>query len=1005
MPIKHFQNNFSSGEWSPRLDSRADLAKYQNACRYLENMLILPHGGVTGRGGLHYVGATKYSNRKSRLIPFEFNVEQAYQLEFGHSYIRFLMNHAQITSPTVDYSLLLHMNGEEGSKTFSDDGYVVHTVTANGTAKITTAQKVFGSGSGYFDGLSAYLSTPDHADFDLSAGTWTIDFRVYSASKSGTKTLYYQGTDANNYFHIYLHGGTSPLYHPHLHFEIISGGNPIVSLTSTQLFVGSWYHIQLCADGSKYFLFVDGFLDASSTDADVPANYTGSVCIGADSTPANYFKGWLDEFRVLKGTCANTAGFAPPSQQYSGGTTPYEIASPYTEDQLPKIQKAQAADTMFLVNPNYSPRKLTRTGHHAWTLSVIDFIDGPWRDEETTITFTPSATTGNITLVASSAFFQDAHVDSLLRLKFGSITYGYHWTGDPDDSGDWNQTACVLAAINAPGQGEAGDDYYMRIFQTGGPTQKINRDITGIAIGTVYKLRVAIKNGTGTWASGVLRVTNNAGTVILGERPLSSSAAWTEFVLYFKATETNNKMEMETTLGSGTTAFFDTLGVSDATAAGTTSWGYVEITAVTDSTNAAATVKSALGAGDSIAYREAAWSDVYGWPGAVMFHEDRLWFGRDLTFWGSKKGDQQQENFTPGVNEYDPVSFTLKTDRVNLLRWISSSRKLMLGTAGDEFWVGGDPYISPTNVAAKADTFNGSEDISPVRVGSATLFVQRFGRKLRELIYSQEVDSYVSPDLTILAEHITEPKIIDMAYQPTPDQTVWALRSDGVFLGMTYLRSEDVVGWGRHETDGQMESISVIPAPDGSRHEIWAVVAREINGSTVRYIEYLDPDIFVDSGLTYSGTPTDTVTGLGHLEGETVKIVGDGAVFADDVVESGTVVLSSACSEIYVGLGYTPLLQTMRPEVQLGNGNSRAMPKSWGDLWVALLDTVGCTINDEELAFRAGGAPLDEAVEPFTGAKKVNQTGWGEGIVEVKQTQPLPITVLAIFGDFDLGAA
>jgi len=95
----------------------------------------------------------------------------------------------------------------------------------------------------------------------------------------------------------------------------------------------------------------------------------------------------------------------------------------------------------------------------------------------------------------------------------------------------------------------------------------------------------------------------------------------------------------------------------------------------------------------------------------------------------------------------------------------------------------------------------------------------------------------------------------------------------------------------------------------------------------------------------------------------------------------------------------------MRPEVQLSNGISRGMPKSWGDLWVGLLETVGCMINDEEIPFRAAGVPLDEAIPPFTGDKKVNQTGWGDGRVRIEQPQPLPITVLAVFGDFELGGA
>ena len=111
MQIRPIFNNFTGGEWTPRLESRVDLAKYQNACKTLENFIIMPHGGVYRRPGFHYVADATWHDARSRLIPFEFNVEQSYVLEFSDLTMRVFMNHGQVQDPSADLMLLLHGDG------------------------------------------------------------------------------------------------------------------------------------------------------------------------------------------------------------------------------------------------------------------------------------------------------------------------------------------------------------------------------------------------------------------------------------------------------------------------------------------------------------------------------------------------------------------------------------------------------------------------------------------------------------------------------------------------------------------------------------------------------------------------------------------------------------------------------------------------------------------------------------------------------------------------------
>jgi len=280
--------------------------------------------------------------------------------------------------------------------------------------------------------------------------------------------------------------------------------------------------------------------------------------------------------------------------------------------------------------------------------------------------------------------------------------------------------------------------------------------------------------------------------------------------------------------------------------------------------------------------------------------------------------------------------------------------------------------------------------------------VQKAGRKVRGLTYKWEWDRYVSPDMTLLAEHITRPGISGrMAYQQEPNSIVWAVRADGVLLGLTYQPDQEVVAWHRHITDGEVESVASIPGI--GRDELWLSVKRTIGGVTKRFIEYMEAEevdsredwFFVDSGLTYTGPAATTISGLDHLEGKTVSILADGIVVADQVVSgSGTITLTTAASKVHVGLPYTSKLQSMRIEAGSAEGTAQSKIKKIRKVAVRLLESSGFKIgpNENKLDTKATGTEL------FTGDVEILfKGGWEtEGKIMVVQEQPLPLTVLAM---------
>lgn len=338
-------------------------------------------------------------------------------------------------------------------------------------------------------------------------------------------------------------------------------------------------------------------------------------------------------------------------------------------------------------------------------------------------------------------------------------------------------------------------------------------------------------------------------------------------------------------------------------------WGWLEITAWTSPTQVTAAVKGSddddsddLGGTDAVAaWRLGLWSETTGWPSVVTFsNQDRLVYGtanrtRAARIDGSKVGEFN--NFTPGTDDSDPIAISIGSNKVNKIRWIVSARALLVGTVGAEFVVSGDTLtapLTPTNVQAAPHTRHGCAAIPPIEAGHAVLFVQRQGRKIREMKYDLNVDGYVAPEITLLAEQATRSGIRGLAWQQEPWGVAWGYRVDGQLFGCTYLPEQEVTGFHRHPLggDGMVESIAVIPGGTGA-DQLWLAVRRTIDGVPRRTIEVMEEPLpldgaqsdayYVDCGLSLINAQSTSLT-VAAASGSDVSVVAGGAAFgAGDV--------------------------------------------------------------------------------------------------------------------------
>ena len=651
----------------------------------------------------------------------------------------------------------------------------------------------------------------------------------------------------------------------------------------------------------------------------------------------------------------------------SGGN-PVEVATVYTSAQVSEIKFTQSADVMYLVHPSHPVQKITRTSHTAWTISEVNFLRGPMQDSNTTdTTLTANNRTGSVTITASTSTFVATDVGRLVRLHDGFAKITNFASGT-------SVTATVQE--NADGRTELMPSY------------------------TATTVRFYEGDPSSTGLEHNDRMTDTAGNFIVEGFKVGQKVTITG--------ASNGGNNVTNALIVQVTA--DTILFSPS------------VDLVDEAAGQSVTINGVLEADKNFSL--GAFSATTGHPAAVSFYEQRLVFANTTaqpqTIFFSVAGSF--EDFNDGINPADALIYTIGSNQVNVIRYLASGRVLIVGTSGGEFAVsasGTTEPISPTNAQIKRQANYGSANIQPIQVGNVTMFVQRASRKIRELVYNFDEDSYQAPDLTVLAEHITESGITELAFQQEPDNVVWCVLTNGKFVGMTYRREENVVGWHEQIIGGSVgsgnavvESVAVIPG-DLNEDEVFLVVKRTIGGATKRYIEFfsnfdfgsdVQDAFFVDSGLTYSGSAATTISGLDHLEGQTVSILANGATHPDKTVSSGSVTLDRSVTKAHIGLSYNSTLQTMRIDAGGTEGTAQGKIKRIHDITLRLFRTVGIQVGSSEtdldrIPFRSSANAMDQALPLFTGDKEVEFRGGfdNDGFIVVKQNQPLPATILAIF--------
>lgn len=653
--------------------------------------------------------------------------------------------------------------------------------------------------------------------------------------------------------------------------------------------------------------------------------------------------------------------FKTDGTQVASGGSPYEIATSYTEAYVADLDYSQGEDTMYLFHSAVYPNRLRTFADAKWDCSAAPFTTTPFSEQgdypAAILTLSANTVGTGRTITASAAVFMASDVGRAIL---------------------WNAGIAV---------------------------------ITGYTSTTQVTVEVKVVFDSATIPSGSWNLDSSPQTTCTpsAKDPVGASITLTLSAAGWRSSDAGKFVRLNS--------------------------GLCQITSISSDTIANATVKRALSAtvgAPALAWtlESSLWGSVTGYPRTGTMHQQRLVVGGTVknpqTIAGSRTGEPL--DFTKGTNDDDAFVFTIDTtqDKAGPINYLVSSRDLQALTDGGEFSIrsGVEKPITPTNVQCKPESGHGSSNVKPVKVGKETLFAQRAGRKLRAFGYRYDEDGYKAPDITTLGEHITETGIASMALQQEPDPVVWIALKNGRLISLTLDRDLDIIAWNRHETDGAVESVATVPA--GDTEQVWLIVRRKLgDGSIVRYVERLqptwypiygtsspDPDAFPPADEPFSWgftldcavTQDDAVgkttwTGLDHLEGKTVRCLADGVDMGEFTVTGGQITIQRAAKRVLIGLWFAPIVELLRPELQLGEGTSQASAMSTSEFVIRVHNTIGVLVGGEQVipGRITGPSQLDYAPTLYTGDKGCTLTGWekGDSPVVITQDAPFPFHLLA----------
>lgn len=686
-------------------------------------------------------------------------------------------------------------------------------------------------------------------------------------------------------------------------------------------------------------------------------------------------------------------------------------AIPFTNAKLPELTYAQFGDVMFIAHQTFMVRKLVRTSLTTFELQLMTFnesadgyrINQPYYSfQDVGVTLDPSATTGNgITLTTSANYFNTGDVtaeDTAATAIANGTRYQIKTVGTTDfvtDFGADSNTVGVVFVANS-----AGD--------------------SGSGTGTVDEVDLSDHVGT------VLRYHDNEieiKTVISATKATGDVTDELLVHLDRDAIETTDgSSDIHITFANHGLSTSDSITISAAGAVGGISANNINgtrsVTEVIDEnefvvTAGASSNESTIGGGSpkivthaaTTEWGEQSYSALRGYPGAVTFHENRLWLGGTLAqpdgIWASKSADYF--NFDVGAAEDDDaLDITASIGEINTIRHLVSNRDLQIFTSTSEMYIPSftEKPITPTNAQVRRQTSYGANFVRPSSFDGATIYVQKTGSVVREYIYSDAEAAYVSTGISVLSPHLISSPVqmsILRGAINRPESYAFVLNDDGTLAVFTSNRAEQRAGWTQWTTSGKFHSVCTVD------DRVFCIGTYDTGAGTDKHILMeFESTLNMDFSDDFTGTAGVFDVSSHFANGAKVKVVDDTNYLGEFTVTSGNVDVSAVqeITSAEIGFDFNVEAETLPLDAQVTNGPLTGEPRSVNRVVVDLLDTLSVSVNDKKLIIRTVTDDFSQDRVAVTGKREFRLLGYSKDpTVKITQTAPMSLQLNGIVAE------
>ena len=941
------QSSFNGGEWSPKLFARVDLAKYRSGAALLLNYFVDYRGGASTRAGTRYINQCKDSTRAVRLIPFQASFAVGYVLEFGEQYIRFFFQGAPVLAAGIAITGVTNANpGVVSVVTSLNPGDWVFISGVGGTTQLNGNYYIIASNSGAAITLTDLNSVP-------------VDTTAFGAYTTGG-TIQWVYTIPSPYHAVDL-----------------------------QLLKYAQNVAQMVICHPNYQPYVLTLISAT--------NWTLlPIVIGTTATAPT----------VL----SNTISFPVP------GSAPSSVDYSYVVTSIDGNGQESSPSAPYPIGPTYDLRSVAGTIQITWSVVAGAVAYNIYKADVNYVGVVPTGSTYGFigtTQGNGNTTFADANINPDFTQTPPISKNPFLGNGVASIVVTAAGTYTTVPGVSFTGASSTIAGSCAAVLQVQG-TPTIGVGGAGYAVND----RVTFTNGV------VLVVATISGSAVATWKPANTSGGSVGSVTV-GSTPANPVVQLATT-GAGTGATANLVwgvGLVQVTAPGS---GYTSTPNVTFSAGAA-TATATLGAAAN------------GFPSVPGYFQQRLILAAPSaapsTFYCSQPGAYFNFNVSQITQADDSITGTLVSGQLNTIKQMVPQTSGLLMFTDRTSWLinGGSPgsAISPQALVANPQSFNGIADVTPIIANFDVLYVQAKGSIIRDSTYNIYANVFTGTDISAIASHLFFGySITSWAWSEEPFKIVWAIRSDGTMLTLTFLKEQEFIGWAHSTTaGGSFLSVAAViesTATAGNVDAIYTVVQRTINGNIVKYIERVAERTFpggvadawcVDCGIQYVGAPATTFSGAQFLAGVTVTGLADGVVIPPFVMPlNGTFTLGTPASKVTVGIGYNCDLQTL--PLDIGEPTIQGKVKKIGSVDVRVADTLGLSIGSDfnhlvpmkDLILGNVSSMLTgQASQVVTGLVNGDARTWLDptftvpGQYCIRQSQPLPATILGVLPQFELG--